>query len=73
VFKQIDEPYDKITELSQTGLIRSLDSVFDSCSNVIPYNDAVFTPPYSYTPHPAASVPDIVMGAAGTGKGPFRP
>ncbi|HMP84121.1 MAG TPA: hypothetical protein PKA41_15595, partial [Verrucomicrobiota bacterium] len=40
---------------------------------LIPGTDSVFTPPYSYTPDPAASVPAIVMQHAGAGKGPFAP
>jgi len=72
-FRQVDEPYDKITELGETGLIRNLGCEFENCTGIILYNDTVFTPPYSYTADPAVDVPTLVTNHAGVGKGPFAP
>jgi pectate lyase len=40
---------------------------------IVPGADAVFTPPYAYTPDPASAVPNLVTNMAGAGKGPFDP
>lgn len=72
-FREVDEPYDKILENSDDGLIRNLGCEFDACSNIILYNDTVFTPPYSYVADPATAVPGLVTNNAGTGHGPFAP
>jgi len=69
----VDEPYDKITELGETGLIRNLGCEFESCTGIILYNDTVFTPPYNYTADPAVDVPNLVTNHAGVAKGPFAP
>jgi pectate lyase len=40
---------------------------------IVPGTDAVFTPPYAYTPNPATLVPNLVTNCAGAGRGPFAP
>jgi pectate lyase len=40
-------------------------------TRIVPGTDEVFTPPYSYALEPAASVPELVTGSAGAGRGPF--
>jgi pectate lyase len=72
-FRQVDEPYDKITELGETGLIRNLGCEFENCTGIILYDDPVFTPPYSYAADAVADVPQLVTEHAGVGKGPFAP
>jgi pectate lyase len=64
-FQNIDEPYEKF---NPPGLIRASNNLTVNCTGVQNFNDSVFTPPYTYTPDAAASVPGAVTNWAGAGK-----
>jgi pectate lyase len=53
-------------EATYTVEIKSVGNIFNACTgNMSPYGDA-FVPPYTYSFDPAANIPSIVKGGAGT-------
>jgi pectate lyase len=40
---------------------------------MVPGTDSVFVPPYSYTPHNAGDIPNLITNHAGANAGPFAP
>jgi pectate lyase len=65
-FDSVDEPWQYLTLSGQTpGKIRSVNNTFVNCTGIVPDDDAVFTPSYSYTPNAAADVPALVTTYAG--------
>jgi pectate lyase len=65
-FENVDEPFNYYDPV---GKIRELNNVFVNVTNLIAANDTVFSPPYAYSPDPAANVKSLVMAGAGTGGG----
>ena len=64
-FENVHEPYEKF---DPPGLIRELNNLTVNCTGVEGYSDTVFTPPYSFAPDAAVSVPGTVTNRAGAGR-----
>lgn len=65
-FENVDSPHEYF---SPNGRIQERNNLFVNCTGVVDFNDSVFTPPYSYSPEPAANVKASVMAGAGSGGG----
>lgn len=70
-FENVDEPFNYYG--SPAGKIRELNNVFVNVTNRIAANDAVFTPPYSYSVADPNTVKSDVMAGAGPGNGGTPP
>ena len=72
-FENIKTPYQKYASSSSTGsqvgLIRAVGNTTVNCTDVQAFNDAVFTPPYSYTLQSPSTARADVIANAGTGGG----
>jgi pectate lyase len=65
-FENVSTPHEYY---SPNGRIRTGNNVYVNCTDVAEFSDTVFTPPYSYSPEPAANVKASVMAGAGTRSG----
>lgn len=63
-FENVDTPAEKF---APNGLIRTRNNQYVNCTGVAEFADAVFTPPYSYTPQAASAVKAAVIAGAGVG------
>lgn len=63
-FENIDTPAEKF---APNGMIRTRNNQYVNCTNVVEFADAIFTPPYAYSPQAASAVKASVMAGAGTG------
>jgi pectate lyase len=62
VYRRISNPFYK----EKNGKLKSSGNIFDHCSGKLDRGtDTVFTPPYPFSPDPAAHVPDLVRARAG--------
>jgi pectate lyase len=68
-FETINTPFQKYASSpetgSQVGLICSAGNTFVNCSGVQNFNDAVFTPPYSYSLESPATARSAIISSAG--------
>lgn len=70
-FDGVNKAWQYYTQSGQVpGLIRAVGNTFVNTAVPAGGNDAVFTPPYSYTLDASATVKSSVMAGAGAGSGP---
>ena len=65
-FENIDSPYEYF---SPNGKIKAVNDIHVNCTGVAAFNDAIFSPSYSYSPEATANVKGSVMAGAGVGGG----
>jgi pectate lyase len=74
-FENVKNPWEVYITSGTPGLIYASGNAFTNVTwtSNYPATDPVFTPPYSYSLNPAASVPAMIIEHAGAGRGPFAP